>query len=292
MAGETNGIVKAEQSSKSAFLTLVEGRKASIEAVLPRHLQGRGDALVKSAMLASMKNPQIEGCKPQTIAAALVQAAQLGFTDVSGTLGQAYLVPYSGQCQLIVGYRGMIELARRSGEIASLDAQPVFKGDVFERTLGDNPSFVHKPGDGEQTYANLIGCYVIARFKDGGVHRTWMFKREIDAVKKNSGPWREHPIQMALKTVVRRAFKWWPMSLDLQRDLQEMGTKAETRALVEDILDAEATVQEPEQTEPTATIKELAAAPGIGSEDAQPPADLLLGEAPAARPVVGRVQKP
>lgn len=291
MAGETNGMVKAEPTTKSAFLALVEGRKASIEAVLPRHLQGRGDALVKSAMLAAMKNPQLEQCKGQTVAASLVQAAQLGFTDVSGTLGQAYLVPYNGVCQLIVGYRGMIELARRSGEIASIDAQPVFKGDVFKRTLGDNPSFIHEPGDGEQTYANLIGCYVIAKFKDGGISRTWMYKREIDAVKKNSGPWREHPIQMALKTVVRRGFKWWPMSLDVQRDMQEMGTKAESRAVIEDILDVEASVHEPEQVEPPASLKELAAAPGIGDENAQPPADLPLGRPPASRPVVGRVQK-
>lgn len=290
MAGEANGIVKHEPGSKGAFMALVEGRKASIEAVLPRHLAGRGDALVKSAMLASMKNPQIEQCKPQTIAAALVQAAQLGFTDVSGTLGQAYLVPYNGQCQLIVGYRGMIELARRSGEIASIDAQPVFKGDVFKRTLGDNPSFVHEPGDGEQTYANLVGCYVIAKFKDGGISRTWMYKREIDAIKKNSGPWRDHPIQMALKTVVRRGFKWWPMSLDLQRDVQEMGAKAESRALVEDILDVEATVQDTDQTEPAASIKELAASPGIGDENAQPPDELPLGQPPAPRPVVGRVK--
>ena len=242
-----NALVKHEPGSRGAFLALVEGRKASIEAVLPRHLQGRGDTLVKSAILASMKNPQLEKCSQSSVATALVQAAQLGFTDVSGTLGQCYLVPYNGVCQLIIGYRGMIELARRSGEVVSLDAQPVFKGDVFERTLGDNPSFVHKPGDGEQAYGNLVGCYVIARFKDGGIHRSFMRKAEIDAVKKNSGPWREHPIQMALKTVVRRAFKWWPMSLDLQRDLQEMGTKAESRALAEDILDVEATVIENEE---------------------------------------------
>lgn len=291
MAGEANGIVKTDGGGRSAFQALVEGRKASMAAVLPKHLVGREDALVKSAMLAVMKTPKLAQCSGASVASSLVQAAQLGFTDVSGTLGHAYLVPYGGTCQLIVGYRGMLDLARRSGEIQSIDVQPVFKGDVFKRTLGDNPSFIHEPGDGEQTYAALVGVYCIAKFKDGGVHRSYMRKADIEAVKQNTDIWRKHPIEMAKKTVVRRAFKWWPMSIDLQRDLAEMATKADSKGAALDILDAEVIEEEPEQTEPASTLNELAApAPGIGDENAQPPDELPLGQPQAPRPVVGRVK--
>lgn len=282
MAGE---IVKHEPGSIGAYQHMVEGRKASMEAVLPIHLRGRADSLVKSAMLAAMKNPQIQKCSPGTIASALIQAAQLGFTDVSGTLGHAYLVPYSGQCQLIVGYRGMLDLARRSGEIQSVEATPVFKGDVFKRTLGDNPSFIHEPGDADQTWENFQGAYCIAKFKDGGIHRSYMTKKEIDRIKKNTQVWREHPIQMALKTVVRRAFKWWPMSLDLQRDLTEMASRQDTKAAANDILDIEAVETEPTEEQPQSVGELTDGTKGIGSEDAQPPANLQLGEP------VGRVKK-
>lgn len=274
-------------SPQQKFQQIVEGRKASIAAVLPSHLKGREDALVKSAMLAMMKNQQLASCTPQSVATALVQAAQLGFTDVSGTLGHAYLVPYSGQCQLITGYRGMLDLARRSGEIASVTVRGVFKGDEFEMVLGDDERFTHKPNpDSTQDPKDLIGAYCIARFKDGGVHRQFMSRKQIDAVKKNSGPWRDHYVEMALKTVMRRAFKWWPMSLEIQRDLTEMAQRDDGKAVAADILDVEVVPDEPDAPALPASVSD---AVGIGSESAQPPAEMF--DKPA-QPVgtVGRVK--
>jgi recombination protein RecT len=206
-------------------------------------LKGREESLTKSAVMAAIKNPKLLTCKPSTVVSSLTQAAQLGFTDVSGTLGQAYLVPYKDQCQLIVGYRGMLDLARRSGEIESVTARAVFQGDQFEIEYGDNERFAHRPMAEDESPDKLLGAYVIAKFKGGGIHRTFMSRKQIEGVMVKSqsrgqyGPWKDHFIEMALKTVIRRAFKYWPMSLELQGRIQEMATDESARGVVGDLMD-------------------------------------------------------
>lgn len=248
-----SGLVKSEPGTMAAYNADIQNRKSTFASILPSHLRGREESLCKSAVMAAIKNPKLLACKQSTVANSLLQAAQLGFTDVSGTLGQAYLVPYKDACQLIIGYRGMIELARRSAEIASITVRAAFKGDEFDIAYGDDERFVHKPSmDAEQTPDTFLGAYVIAKFTGGGQHREFMSKAQIDRVMRSSqskgayGPWKDHYIEMAKKTVVRRAFKYWPMSLDLQSQLQSMAMKEDDKAVVADIIDGEYTAAEPE----------------------------------------------
>lgn len=236
-------VVKHAAGSMAAYNAEVVNRKATFGAMLPSHLKGREESLTKSAVMAAIKNPKLLVCKLSTVVSSLTQAAQLGFTDVSGTLGQAYLVPYKDQCQLIIGYRGMLDLARRSGEIESVTARAVFKGDEFEIEYGDNERFSHRPMAEDESKDTLLGAYVIAKFKGGGIHRTFMSRKQIDRVMANSqsrgqyGPWKDHYVEMALKTVIRRAFKYWPMSLELQGRIEEMAIDETNRGVVGDLMD-------------------------------------------------------
>lgn len=236
-------VAKHAAGTMAAYNAEVVNRKSTFGAMLPSHLKGREESLTKSAVMAAIKNPKLLACKPSSVVSSLTQAAQLGFTDVSGTLGQAYLVPYGNNCQLIIGYRGMLDLARRSGEIESVTARAVFQGDHFEIEYGDNERFAHRPAAEDESPDKLLGAYVIAKFKGGGIHRTFMSRKQIEAVMMKSqsrgqhGPWKDHFIEMALKTVIRRAFKYWPMSLELQGRIQEMATDETARGVVGDLMD-------------------------------------------------------
>lgn len=129
------------------------------------------------------------------------------------------------------GYRGFLDLARRSGQIKSLVARAVYENDVFEYEYGLEERVTHKPAMDER--GELKAVYAVALLKDGGHQFEVMSKREIEAVRqksqgKNAGPWTEYYDEMARKTVVRKLFKWLPCSVEMQKavsldELQEVG---------------------------------------------------------------------
>lgn len=113
-----------------------------------------------------------------------------------------------------------MSIARRSGEVASVDAQVVHEKDEFTIEYGLAPNLVHKPHlDGDP--GPLKGAYVVVRFKTEGVEplMKYMPKYEIDAHRRRSkastsGPWVTDYESMALKTVFRSVFKWLPVSIE------------------------------------------------------------------------------
>ena len=116
-----------------------------IKRALPSHLNG--DRMARIALTAFRTTPKLAECDPRSVFAAVIQASQLGLEP--NIMGQAYLIPYGKQCNLIPGYQGLIELARRSGKIVSLYAHVVHDRDAFDYTLGVDKTLTHKPFDGE-----------------------------------------------------------------------------------------------------------------------------------------------
>src|SRR6185437_2021004 len=98
---------------------LFEQRKESIKALLPKHLTP--ERMLKIALSTTARTPALLACTPQSIVLAVMQAAELGL-EPGGLLGESYLVPYGSEAKLIVGYRGLVALARRSGTLASIEA--------------------------------------------------------------------------------------------------------------------------------------------------------------------------
>lgn len=156
-------------------------------------------------------------CNPNTFFGALLACAQLGL-EPDGLLGQAYLVPYGNRVQLLIGYKGLIDLARRSGEMTSLIAHSVHENDEFSFDFG-TCELPHHTFNLTKDRGDVIAFYAIARFKDGSYHFDLMTKPEVDAIRHrsaNSGsntPWETDYEEMGKKTVIRRIAKYLPMSV-------------------------------------------------------------------------------
>ena len=208
-------------SNQKKVVELLEKMKPQLELCLPKHMSV--DRVCRIALTEFRKTPLLMECEPMSFVAAVMVASQLGLEI--GILGSAFIVPFKNnkkgivECNLIPGYRGLIDLARRSGNIISISAEIVYKNDTFEFEKGIESKLVHKPvlvNRGE-----MIAAYAVAKLKDGGVQFLVMSKEEIDEVKKAAkaqyGPWISDYNAMAQKTVVRRLFKWLPSSVEMQK---------------------------------------------------------------------------
>ena len=184
---------------------------------MPKHMTA--ERLARIALTELRKTPALAQCNQMSFMGAIMQCAQLGL-ELGGALGHAYLIPYGQTATFILGYRGMIDLARRSGQMVSLTANIVYEHDDFNYQLGLSPDVHHVPADGER--GNMTHVYAVANLKGGGVQFEVMSKYEVDKIRAGSkagksGPWVTHYEEMAKKTVIRRLFKYLPVSIEMSR---------------------------------------------------------------------------
>lgn len=216
-----SGNVAKTPVDKVAALLASPSMQAQIKAALPRHMTP--ERLARIVTTEIRKVPKLAECTPVSFFGAVIQCAQLGL-EPGNALGHAYLLPYGKDVQLIIGYRGMIDLARRSGQIVSIDARAVYEGDSFECRLGLDPHIEHEPDwtNPNRTQGDKLQfVYAVAKLKDGGIQFDVMSRAEIEGIRArskagNGGPWKTDYQAMALKTVVRRLFKFLPVSIEMQ----------------------------------------------------------------------------
>ncbi len=211
---------------------LFEAARSRIEDVAPKHLSA--DRLMRVALMTISRTPRLAECTPHSLLNAFMTATQLGL-EVGGVLGEAYLVPYKAEATFILGYRGMINLARRSGQIISIEAQVVREGDVFDFEYGLEMRFKHQPK--AEIDAPITHAWALARFRDGGHQLDVMTIRDVEAIRKRSragtsGPWVTDFAEMAKKTVVRRLCKYLPLSPEIY-DAIDASDKGEFGDMVE-----------------------------------------------------------
>lgn len=210
--------------------TYLEKSKGQMAMALPKTLGMSPERIFRIVMTAVQQTPKLLDADPTSLLSAVMLAAQLGLEPNDGT-GQAYLVPFNKQdkktkewitlVQLMPGYRGLVTLARRSGEIATIEARAVHLNDEFDYEYGLVEKLVHKPHLGADP-GPLTHVYAVARFKDGNKQFDVMSKQQVDAIRAGSkgadqDPWTIHYEEMAKKTVVRRISKMLPVSKELQR---------------------------------------------------------------------------
>ena len=174
------------------------------------------DRMIQVSAAAITKSPNLLACSKLSVLTAVMKAAELGL-DCSGTLGSAYLVPYKSDCQLVIGYRGMIDLARRSGQVRSIEARVAYEGEEFTVELGTEPRIVHRPNVDDKPGAFRL-AYAVAKLAGGGTQFEVMNKVQVDAIRQASpgrdkDPWRLHYGEMARKTVIRRLCKFLPLTV-------------------------------------------------------------------------------
>lgn len=189
--------------------------KKQLALAVPKHLNA--DRMARIAATEVRKNKALLNTEPTSFLGSVMQAAQLGL-EPGSALGQAYLVPYGNQCQLIIGYKGMIDLARRSGQVLSLNAYAVREGDDFNFQLGLKPDIHHVPSlEADRIKKPITYVYAVATLKGGGYQFEVMSRAEVEAVKakaKSKNIWNSYFEEMAKKTVIRRLFKYLPVSIE------------------------------------------------------------------------------
>ena len=206
---------QAIQSPPAAatFAQYLTARRRQLASVLPKHLTP--ERVCRVALTTFTRTPALMQCDMASVFQAVQQASELGL-EPGGALGQCYLVPYKNTCQLIVSYKGLIELARRSGEIESIEARVIHENDEYSVEFGLHSDLRHKPClTGEP--GPLVMVYAIARLKGGMVQFEVMTRSEVESIRRrsrsgNSGPWVTDYDEMAKKTAVRRLCKFLPIS--------------------------------------------------------------------------------
>ncbi|MBC2723509.1 recombination protein RecT [Desulfosporosinus sp.] len=200
--------------------------QSQIAKALPKHMNA--DRLARIALTTIRTNPKLLECSIESLMGAVMQSAQLGLEP--NMLGACYIIPYGKEAQFQIGYRGMIDLARRSGHIQSIAAHEVYENDLFKLQYGLDEKLEHIPwhlrDDQKFTEQGQIrGFYMVAKFKDGGYQTHYMSKTEIDQHRKrskssNNGPWVTDYVEMGKKTVVRSAWKWLPISIEVAKQVE------------------------------------------------------------------------
>ena len=226
--GQT-GTAVAEKKADPA-IALIEKLKSQMALALPKHMTA--DRMARIVLTDMRRVPKLMECTQASLAGAIMAAAQIGLEPGNG-LGHAYLLPFdkrakvngswqtvATECQLIIGYRGMIDLARRSGQIVSLSARSVHEKDHFTYRFGLDETIEHVPFNGDR--GALTYVYAVAKLKDGGVQFEVMSRHEVEQIRakskaKDNGPWVDYFEEMAKKTAIRRLFKYLPVSVEMAR---------------------------------------------------------------------------
>lgn len=204
---------------------MLEEKRVSIGQLLPAHVDI--NRFIKSALLAVSRNPQLMKCTKQSIITSIINAAELGL-DFTPAKGHAYIVTFGNEATFMPGYRGFIDLARRSGVVRNIEAHVVYENDEFDYQLGSEPKLFHRPTL-KKDKGKPIGAYAIA-FMPGDFHQAeFMDIESLNGIKARSkskvngkpiGPWLTDESEMQRKTVVRRLFKYLPCSPDLEKAIE------------------------------------------------------------------------
>lgn len=212
---KNNEVVKKDSGMKGMLMRM----KSEIEAALPSMVSS--ERFQRVALTAFNANSKLQACEPVSFIAAMMESAQLGL-EPNTPLGQAYLIPYGNKVQFQVGYKGLLELAQRSGKIKTIYAHEVRENDEFDIEYGLEQKLIHKPilkGD----RGNVIGYYAVYHLDTGGNSFIFMTRDEVLKHAKsksktfNNGPWQTDFDAMAKKTVIKQLLKYAPLSVEMQK---------------------------------------------------------------------------
>jgi recombination protein RecT len=216
-------------------LLMNDQARDQLAQVAAKHL--KPERMMRLMANALRTTPKLGECEPMSLLGALMTTASLGL-EPNTVLGHAYLIPFENrrknvvEVQLVVGYKGFMDLARRSGQIVAIHADVVYSDDEFwSYEYGSDTHLRHKPGprQGEKTHAY---CHVKLRDGEAFVVLPWAeiiktrdqsqgWKTAVRFNKTAESPWTVHEDRMAAKTAVRRMANSgeMPLSVELLRGL-------------------------------------------------------------------------
>lgn len=220
----------AQQSGKRVIQDMIKTMQPEIKRALPSVITP--ERFTRIALSALSTNPKLAECTPMSFIGSMMTAAQLGL-EPNTPMGQAYLIPRwngktrSQECQFQIGYKGLIELAYRSGSLSVIQAHVVRENDDFHFSFGLEPELSHVPAMKDRGSPTHV--YALFRTKDGGFGYDVMSWDEVIEHGKTysktfaNGPWQTNPEEMAKKTALKRVLKYAPMSSDFVRAMAQDG---------------------------------------------------------------------
>lgn len=226
MAQETRE--QFEAAKMKTLRSLIEKMGPQLAAALPRHIPQERFLRVMLTTIRRDRKGTLMDCSTMSIIGAMMEAAQDGL-ELDGV--HAALVPYKDHGQLnahyMKMYRGLIAMARRSGDVSGVTANPVYEGELWQYEEGLNPILRHVPGDCDDP-EKILRFYCIVSLKDGTKLVKVMSRDKVNAIRDgskgyqfdpNGSPWTSDYAEMGCKTVARRALKWAPMAAEDQRSI-------------------------------------------------------------------------
>lgn len=220
-----SGTVTSTKKEKTIFDVIQAGAK-QFSTALPKHVNS--ERFVRIAITTIRQNPKLAKCNQESLLGALMVSAQLGLEP--GMLGQCYLIPFENkkagtiECQFQIGYKGLIELLRRSGQLSDIYSYAVYENDEFSIEYGLSRTLTHKPNFDDR--GEIKGFYAVAILKDGAKAFEYMTKDEVikheEKYRKGSyknDVWNKNFKEMAQKTVVKKLLKWLPVSVEFLENI-------------------------------------------------------------------------
>ena len=203
---------------------LIRAYEGEIAKALPAVMTP--ERFVRIALSAVSATPKLMECTQESLLGALLNSAQLGL-EPNTPLGQAYLIPYGNQCQFQIGYKGLLDLAYRTGEYQFIRAEAVHEGDEFSYSLGLDAELMHKPVLKDR--GDVYAYYAVYKLNNGGYNFVVMSKEDVDAhrrkySKARKSPWDDNFDAMAKKTVLKQLLKYAPLKTDVARAVAEDST--------------------------------------------------------------------
>lgn len=223
-----NKIATTNNNGQKTMQQYIKSMEGEIAKALPSVLTP--ERFTRMVLSALSVNPKLASCTPKSFLGAMMCAAQLG-VEPNTPLGQAYLLPYANkgvqECQFQLGYKGLIDLAYRSGEVEVVQAHIVYENDDFSYEYGLEPKLVHKPASSNRGVAILV--YAMFKTKQGGFGFEVMSMDDVKAhaakyskaYSSSFSPWKTNFEEMAKKTVLKRVLKYAPLKTDFIRGISQ-----------------------------------------------------------------------
>lgn len=220
---QTAQVAQASNKAQTMY-DYIKKMHTEISKALPSVLTP--ERFTRITISALSANPMLAQTTPKSFLAAMMTAAQLGM-EPNTPLGQAYLIPYRNhgqlECQFQLGYKGLIDLAYRSGDVSTIQAHTVYEQDEFEYELGMEPKLRHIPAKADR--GDPVFFYAVFRTKDGGYGFDVMSVDDARAHARrysksySNGPWQTNFEEMAKKTILKRVLKYAPLKAEFAHGL-------------------------------------------------------------------------
>jgi len=218
--------------NKDFALALIKNSQEQFKQAMPDFFRKNATQFFMAVYHEFKKVPKLQKCEPETLIGAIASASHLGL--MFGVAGHVYMIPYDKkkkvdgkwivektECQLLIGYKGYLNLYMRNKEIMDVYAELVYEGDDFTIRQGTNPSIEHTPKF--KPIRRVIGGYGVAKFKNGSIRIIYLTYDDLMKIKaaskaSDNGPWKDWPEEMMKKSIIKKmknSIDWEPLQSNL-----------------------------------------------------------------------------